>query len=257
MSTCLAGYSPAVPWSETVVLAWRPNLAFFERRSDFLRELEKAHTLAAFRWREDSIDIRLGARETLTVTPRGAVFGLVGVSARREVAAAVAGLTLRLLRPEAVILDQVLVQELVPVDIAYAEARRFSAMRLLRDLMPGVVYTDWSVLLDGVSSDFGAPFQVEFGVVNDDEVPSRLARLAGHMHGPDAVPDDVWADENLPACALFADWRWLPRRSVGAEDSEAELVSLWDKLVGEAGRITLSLSEELVGVREDLEGGVL
>lgn len=241
------------------MLGWRPTLRFFELRTTLLRELEKDDNLAAFRWTEGAVGVRLGQGEVLEVGPQGALLTLAGPAARRDVATSALDRLIALLRPEGVIMNQLLVQELLPVEIRYGEARRLSAVRLLRDLMPGIVYSDWSVLLDGASSAVGSTFQVEFGIVDDDEAPARLARHVGKMQDRSLVPlpEDMWYYEEIPACGLFADWRWMPQRAVGQDDCTRELVSLWESLVVEGARCTLNLLERLAGMGANLEGGVV
>jgi hypothetical protein len=89
-----------------------------------------------------------------------------------------------------------------------------------------VTLSDASVLLDGQMADSAAEFQAEFGVVERDEVPQRVAREVGRLPGPAYEPSDVARYVDIPDVGMFFDWRWELKQPVEAADAEGVLLCL-------------------------------
>jgi len=223
-------------WSHTVALAWPPSLRFFERRSDLLAQLESQDLVSAFRWSENVIGARLGRGEVLEVSSLGAMLITIGPDARPDKARDGLKLAIETVEPTDLRLTQALFQFMLPVDREYALARRQSARQLITPLLPQASPEDWSLLVDGRSRLSNAPFQVEFGVIDEREAPDRLSRRVGRMHAHELAPfpEDFFEDHEYPECALFFDWRWFPNRQFAPTAVDPDLFAFWDALAGES-----------------------
>ncbi len=219
-----------------MTVAWPPSLKFFERRSDLLGQLESQDLVSAFRWSENLIGARLGRGEVLEVSSLGAMLITIGPDARQDNARNALKLAIETLEPTNLVLAQALFQFMLPVDREYAAARRHSARRLVTPLLPHARPDDWSMLVDGRSRVSNAPFQVEFGVIDEREAPDRLSRRVGRMHAHELAPfpEDFFEDHEYPECALFFDWRWFPNRQFAPAAVDPDMFAFWDALAGES-----------------------
>lgn len=219
-----------------MAVEWPPSLRFFERRSDLLAQLESQDLVSAFRWSENLIGVRLGRGEVLEVSSLGAMLITIGPEARQDKARDALRLAIETLEPTDLRLTLALFQFMLPVDREYAAARRQSARQLVTPLLPHASLVDWSLLVDGRSRLSNAPFQVEFGVIDEREAPDRLSRQVGRLHGRELAPfpEDFFEDHEYSECALFFDWRWLPNRQFTPAAVDPDLFAFWDALAGES-----------------------
>lgn len=124
------------------------------------------------------------------------------------------------------------------VDRDYDAARR-AGVESFFPATPSHMITDFSFLLDGVGVKPAAVFQVEYGIVSDEEIPARISGAAGRVFdrfGVPHPPSDA-GESGHPPVAVFLGISWTlaeppPKTGVleyldetlqGLEDSSREL----------------------------------
>lgn len=224
-------------------MSWPTSLTFLERRTHILRALEERNLLAAFRWSEDVTGVLLGASGFAEISSRRAEVHLVGSAEDLEKGRVALEIILSETEPEWVSVDSVLAQVLLPVDLPYLDARRRLASTGAQG-MADTQSTDVAILLDGQAGDPPVRFQVEYGVISDEEAPDRVARRVGRMSGPRSMPPlpgNFFEQNGYPICSLFFDWLWVPGTH---HEGEAVLDEIW------------ILRDELANLSQRLAGSV-
>jgi hypothetical protein len=236
------------PWTQSLRVGWKPELHFFETRTEVLRELEEADSLIAFRWGENFIGARIGQSQLIELTSYGAHLLVAGPDADASAAHRALKSALDLIKPTDIEVVGATLRFLLPLVENYDEARRRTADHVIKLVMPDEGITDWSVLLDGHCAELGAPFQIEFGVVENREALERIAGTVGRVHvGPSAdVPVDFWRPEAFPAVAVFMAMSWLPwGGSLGTVGGYDDVASQWAALVAEGDRMANKVYQQL------------
>jgi hypothetical protein len=236
------------PWSQTLRVVWKPELRFFETRTDLLRTFEEETGLPAFRWTDGLIGARLGLSEAIEIQSSGARLVVTTPDGDTSVAEAALGHAFEAIKPENVRILGADFQFLMPLDENYDTARRGSAALLLGGLMPGENVLDWSALLDGLFEEAGMRYQVEFGILNNQEAPARIVRNMTRLDLSEDVlpmPPDFWHFEDLPEVALFMDWMWTPRGTQGTNEGADDVVTRWKSLAAESDRVAMKVHERL------------
>ena len=88
------------PWTQRVEILWRPELGFFEKRSELLRELEAAGLLSEFQWTVDDVTVRIQPFAGITVGLSGATCLVMSPRADVEQVRAALQIVLEKLSPE-------------------------------------------------------------------------------------------------------------------------------------------------------------
>jgi hypothetical protein len=239
-------FRSVAPYSQTIALAWRPDLRFFETRTQLLRSLEEDGNLAAFRWTENVIGARLGRSEVLEFWSGGATLFLANSPEGLAIGQQALTRIFETITPGVVGIREALFQFVLAIDENYDVLRRRTANAVLGGAMPGETITDWSAVADGVSEAANSRYNLEFGIINAEEALNRLSRRVGHIHHPTVapIPDDVWTLDELPACALFVDSRWVPAGNMARAEGGQEVVDKWAALASEGGRIATKVYEQ-------------
>lgn len=238
-------------WTQTVQFRWRPELAFYERRSAVLRQMEERDLLEAFQWAVGDVTVRTGRFEALAVGVNGATCTLQSPDSPMEPVRDALSLFMAELRPEGVVLTTAHFRYLLPLDLDPAEAQRLSGVAMASEFLPEASPTDWALLLDGRSDRVGADFQVEYGVVGREEVAHRLVGAGRASDLPSMLEPDVRA---VPDCALFLTWHWTAATSVGGGES-GTYEAIWDRLITESSFLSDKVQKRLeVGYTRRREG---
>jgi hypothetical protein len=230
-----------VPWTQYLELSWAPELHFFEVRTELLREFEASECLTAFRWADNLIGARLDGTTVLEMQPFGLRVLLAAANGDRSVAEAAVARALGKVGPKIISVDLAVFQFLGGLSGPYDQARRTSASSVLGRLGSSAGVTDWAVLLDGTSERIEAAYQVEFGVLDDVEAPSRLTKQRGRMATSGAfppVPSDFWRLDEVPPVALFMDWSWRPSGTLGKVASASGVLQTWGALSAECDQLS-------------------
>jgi hypothetical protein len=151
------------PWTQRIEARWRPEISFFEHRYEILRHLEAAKLLSAFRMLpSERISVRLGdAKHELLFGPDRIVLTLRAVDADTERLDVAAGLVIDAIKPRRSLRPQIDLQYLIPLDVAYAEARTTGLRRLVGDEPVGNgALVDWALTTDGVLENPAVRFNV-------------------------------------------------------------------------------------------------
>jgi hypothetical protein len=198
------------PWTQSVRLSWRPELSFYEKRVDILKVFEEQGILRAFRVEEGSVDAQLfDSRDRLTVKQDGLDLQLLALDADPGRAMQALEVSLDAVAPALPRHISASFQYVNELELDFDDAVRSAYGRLLGDLDTGDHrFGDWAVLIDLHFQDFPSQGQIEFGIIQADEAPRRLARTAGRM-GNASGRSEVgrWQNIQFPAVALFADGR--------------------------------------------------
>jgi hypothetical protein len=215
-----------------VGLEWRPELSFFERRSEILRMFEEQDQLEAFHWTATDVTVRSGEFEGATVGMTGATC-YVNTPDHTGVVREVVGTFLDELRPKDVVLRQALFYYLLALGTTDpVEAQSTTALRVAGEMAPNATPLDWALLLDGRSDRLKATFQVEYGVVGRQEVALRLGGAGRIAARPSPIPSD---SRDAPECALFLAWDWSVDRATAGRE---EVATVWDSLIEETNLLS-------------------
>ncbi len=223
------------PWSHTVIVQWPASFGFFDLRGRLLGNLDERGLLTAFRWSDDSVSVRMGRTEILEMSSDRALLMVVGPEGGLSQARDALAAAIETIDPSTVVLTEALFQFLLPLDVGNEEARRVTSHHLLGDLLPQAVLTDWAYLVDGRSHRTRGTFQVEFGVISDEEAPERVARRVGRLwqRGLAPAPQDLF-EEDYPRSSFFFDWSWSTNARFRVDEVRSDLFGLWDTLAEES-----------------------
>jgi len=237
------------PYTQSIRLAWRPELRFYEQRVSILKSFEDEGVLRAFRVQENFVDARLfETRDLLTVRQDGLELWLATPDADGDRAWGAVEVALACVKPALARSMHVFFQHLAPLDMPFESAIKGAYGRLLGSLgTPGIRFDDWSLLADlEMTWTPPAAGQMEFGVVRGTEVIDRLTRQAGRT-GVAQRPPDAWVHAQFPDVALFSDCQFSaaanPSQELGkqarnfwggAREETGRLVGVLQKMIGDA-----------------------
>jgi hypothetical protein len=234
------------PWTQSVSLHWRPELRFYEERIRILRELEDKRELRAFRVAEGSIDARIRDDDhLLSVHQSGLSIQLLRPNADIDRAWAALTTVVETIRPASLRRTTVAFQYVSELKVDMPTAISNSIDHLFSvPTVEGVSYRDWAVLMDITRSD-GSEGQMEFGIVEDHEVPARLSRHVGRINvsGGNVAPDH-WKEDEFPAVAVFAD-SYLQSQIPTMEGALIHVREFMDTARRDAGKVVESISNRL------------
>jgi len=172
----------AAPWTQNIRITWRPELRFYERRIDLLRELEDLGHLRAFRVTDTGVEARLfDSMHILAVRSNGVMLRFLGPE-ESHTADAWDTLTraIAAMEPQSIIEMSAAYQHLAPLTMTFEEALAQSYKTFLTQPGGELVLGDWAMLVDvDKVGDVPANGQIEFGIVRAREVPDRLSHRAG------------------------------------------------------------------------------
>jgi hypothetical protein len=185
-------------------------LSFYEKRVDILKAFEKQGVLRAFRVEEGSVDAQLfDSRDRFTVKQDGLDLQLLARDADPKRAMQALEVAVDALAPAFPRHISASFQYLRELNLDFEDAIRSAYGRLLGELNAGdEKFGDWAVLIDLDFQDLPSAGQIEFGLIQAEEAPRRLARTAGKM-GNSSGRSEVsrWQGLRFPDVALFADGR--------------------------------------------------
>jgi hypothetical protein len=235
-------------------MRWRPELRFYEQRVTILRELEDRGRLRAFQIHEDQVDAQLlDVDHQLSVRQDGFTLKLFRPDADTNLAWDAVALAVGLVRPAHPRVITASYQHIVELTTTFEEAvaRGYDRMFDVRKIGT-VELVDWAFLADFRSwGEPPASGQIEFGVVHAEEVPERLARLAGRIRGS-GDPANVWEVDKFPMVALFSDATFHTPADQQV-DPVAQARSFWGSTTEEVGNLILGLHNRLNNGKVDEE----
>jgi hypothetical protein len=195
------------PWTQTISVAWRPELSFYEKRIAILRVLEDRGDLTAFRVRDDTVEARLfGGAGFMSVRQGGLRLQLRGPDTDVEKAWAAATSAVSDLDPALPRSVSVSFQHVLELSMAFDDAVDRGYARLFAGLPHQEVrFADWALLSDLEFQEPAAVGLIEFGIVRDHEIEQRLARQVGRAGAEDPTQGFTWDKAGFPKVALFAD----------------------------------------------------
>lgn len=241
-------------WTQHLQLLWRPELRFYEQRTELLRRLERADLLDAFRWTDQSIGARVGEHADIEVSSRSATLRILSPrTVVRDVRQSLE-LTVKTIEPAEVTLNKLRLAVVVPLDRDFTQTTACTGGVVEPALEPEALPVDWSVLLDGQSTTTGFSFQVEYGVIRHEEAAPRLEMKYARIpviSGQPILPG-LLDDVDLPDCAFFLDWSWDVRSPL-EDDLAASLAGTWDMVVQETRTLSRKLQSRLGLVEAILE----
>jgi hypothetical protein len=236
-----------VLWTQSLSIRWRPELRFYEQRVAILRSLEERGELRAFRVQENFVDARLfESRVRLSVRQDGLDLYLDRPDADVARAWEAVEIGLSIVKPDRPRFVRASFQHLAPLDMRFEDAVRRAYGGVLGRLgTESIEFGDWALLVD-LSMKNGSSGQIEFGIVRGDEVPDRLARIAGRI-GPRQQPVSRLPEpSDFADVSLFTDLRvegnLAPREEFGTEAQ-----SFWQTARTEADTLVAALETALVG----------
>lgn len=226
-----------VPWSQTLVMAWRPALRYHEQRYAVLRQLTEASTVAAFRVQVEDVGARLADHE-LELSATGLSLHLTKPDVDLAAAEQTLRITLELIDPTITRLTFV-VQYLAPLGGPYDEMRSTAAESLVGAWVEGVTLRDCATVFDAVVTlDDAWSVHVEAGVLAQAEIPQRFSvpLAAAPQVAPSSSTLQNLAGADLPETAYYAGFHWTtPLRSDDRLDASRILAQRG--LVDERGQV--------------------
>lgn len=196
----------SVPWTQSLHLFWRPELRFYEKQVDLLKQYEEQGVLRAFRVEEGFVDAQLfESRDRLTVKKDGVDLQLLSPKADPDRALEALDIAVKEVGPAFPRSVSASFQHIIEIDVDFDEAVRRGYSRVLGDLPGRFNFGDWAVLTDVVLEGLDASGTIEFGIIRSDEAPTRLARLAGRAGQSRQQSLARWQEEDFPDVAVFCD----------------------------------------------------
>jgi len=186
-----------------LIFSWERDFDVEDRRTDVLRALRQRDQLRGWRRAPDLAGALLSeSREMVLLESSGHITESDG--RLNEQAWGALALALSTLKPTLVGVT-VAHQYCMPVPQDYDAARTTGGDRLLGTNFSRTGGNDFAILQDGEYD--GAPYQIEYGVVNRGEAQLRLQRRVGRSHAPPPLlaPDQ---SQDLADVAFFADVSW-------------------------------------------------
>jgi hypothetical protein len=250
-------------WTQSITAQWPPCLSFYDKKLELLHGFQDEGVLLAFKNQDGEIGALLGDRDhQIEVEPNRLSMRILqkGGDIRRIERAARSVVTA--IAPPRVAKLSVSLQYVAPLSQDYDEARVESSQAFLglgepSDLRlsdSALRIWDWAVLLEGENDRDEASFQMEFGIVDAEELPERLAREVGQIELEGSHPDaDHWENEKLPEVALFADCEWTGKMPERLPPFDG-IMSLWSHAIEDAEHL-LALALERVERSHSVELG--
>jgi hypothetical protein len=241
---------PAGIWTQSVFLSWRrPSLRYYEHRINYLREVEDAGLLRAFRLSElDEVEARLAPRgHELKFSPTSIEVDVLGPEPAWDVCDPLVSRAVALIDPPEV-KAYVMYQLLCPVDLSFEEAIEAAAATWFGRWAgtDSVKLTDHALLIDGQPAKSDDSYQAEFGIVKSGEIPRRLSRRAGRTHSPArSLPSD-WEWTGLPETAIFIDFRYGGKYEKAPDDIESWLIDVRKRAASQAVDLSDLLEDSLL-----------
>jgi hypothetical protein len=201
--------------TRTASVQWQPRPKFYDLRGALIEALESTFGVQRFRVGEHDFMAALLSGTELQVDATGVgLFCVVDPSALDEQAEQLAE-TVGII---ATLLDCQITQTVHAfqhiiawdVDVTLDEAYRTAVAALFgAEVRDAHAFTDTAVLMDGTRAS-GGRFQVEFGVIDQEQAPLRLLRKAGRITAMKPSAPDELMRLQFPPVATFTDSTWFP-----------------------------------------------
>jgi hypothetical protein len=236
-----------VPWTQSIHLAWRPELSFYDRRVEILKAFETQGFLRAFRFEEKFVDAQLfESRDLLKVRQDGLDLHLVTPEADSDRALEAIRSTLEEVNPKQPRDLSASFQYIVPLEEDFDAAVEAAFGRILvESRIGGIGFDDWAVLVNFSVEDRSTDGILEFGIIKDTEAPDRLSRRAGSVGEVDARRQVVgrWTQQTFPEVAVFVDATVVsPLEEIDdAEKLLEHIQTFWDASRSELGAFSDTL----------------
>ena len=236
-------------WTQAVNLQWQPELKYFEGRTKFLRDLESEDLLTAFRWRGNSLEVRIGEFEFLTIGVARARLDVLSPQASGDRIRTAVKIALELFAPRDVVMRPMHLRYLLPVsdDASLTQVR--TAQLVANEIGNGA--SDWALLVDGHSGELDTDYQVEYGIVSQGEMAVRLAGRISRVNSGNNEVEQTVDLEGLPACGVFLDVDWGFSHPFGTEDVYDQAESIWRSAVAEGELMAHRIAVRLNAVSDE------
>jgi hypothetical protein len=197
-------------WTQRLQIRWHQNIAFYEARYEILRAFEDAGLLRRFRREDNRVVVRIGAaHQVIGFGANGLTMALLTPESDEVVVRQAASIVWDRLTPAVVGGLSLGLQFLSPIEMPYDDAKSKAASALVGSDVGAAVPQDFALLYDANDRELDGTVRLEIGVIDDAEVPVRLARSVGRVGSADKeTPPSLWQGSTLPAVALFCDQDW-------------------------------------------------
>lgn len=233
---------PSGVWSRSVRLETASTPLLYDVRGRLLNALRVAGPAERFRVREGDIAVVYEGPSEMHVSTEAISFLSYEPAATLEPMLNLLEIIEEAVSPRLRTLVgsfQHLVEIPHPPKFATAESARLA----MGELAERVGVTDYANLVDGVDRESGLVYQAEFGVINADEAPFRLARFAGRTQAEPAASMDLIMEMTFPKSAVFVDSRWEEEELKFSLADRSELVSSLHAFEAAADRLASQISE--------------
>lgn len=231
----------SAPWSATLRLRTLPMPQLYDVRGRLIAELREIAPTERFRVRDDDVSVVFEGPREVFVGGNG-ITVVSFVDEDDSFRDGVLECMHRLLAPDVhsftAGFQHIMGFERLPAGLREAVE---SGHALIGDLASRLGLTDYALLVDGVEQVSGREYQVEFGIIDAEEAPMRLARFAGRLSGfrPNVLEGLV--TQEYPDVAVFVDSTW-PCMDTVTLQNVAELSSVISILEGAANRLALTIA---------------
>lgn len=195
--------------SRSVVLAWRPCAGVYDTRSALVELLDERFDVDSFRIDGGHVGVVLaGGREVVADVQGLTVYSIAPAEADAERMGEIVESVTRLLKAQPLGLV-VSLQHIVPwlPEAAHTDVYENAVGALFGGLAEELHMTDFALLADGRRGS-GDKFQFEFGVIDAEEAPLRMARLMGRASGHKPKLHEQILEASYPAVSTFVDSTW-------------------------------------------------
>jgi hypothetical protein len=227
---------------------WRTTLGFYENRFAVLRAFDDQGLLRQLRVAEQRVSVRLkDPYHVLVFTPENVEVSVLRPDGDLGLLASALGRVWEALTPSRVANPEMRFQWLVPLEGDYDQARANGVERLFGRTVSGVTMKDWSATLAAETEGRASTAFLEFGVVDSDEAPQRLARQIGAFQGQGGpeTPPSIWEPSTLPPVAFFVDLRWSVNE--GVAESPEGVIRVWEETRKKADGLVSDLMKRIYG----------
>ena len=199
---------PVGVWTQTLRISWSPSLDYYEGRIQFLKDLEEAGLVRAFKLSDlDRAEAHIGkSGHELVLTPTSVVIDVVGEDGDWEDCDVAVSRAVEVSRPAEFRRVAFSYQLLAPLEMPKDAAISAATSAWFGHWTSSIVVSDHALLVDATDQDGDFQIKAEFGIVGEDEIPDRIMRGAGRTGRRRRKLPANLKESGLPEVAMYMDF---------------------------------------------------
>lgn len=227
-------------------LYWVPEVTYYLRAPRALEVLDAEKMISQFRFHDQELGIRVrDISDELVVNRTHLMARAAGPERPIEELSRAAELCLEVIEPKNVHSQRWFFQFVVPISGSYDEARKSVMARLFPRLVSAFTPSDFALMMDSTEVLPGFQAQVEFGLIEPEELGARVSRVVGRAglrgEGASVAFDASGYDFEV---ALFADVSLHAETEVERVWEQGGLFEQWSERRDQVQEIAWSIVQE-------------